>query len=166
MSPQQIDALRERRRALAQQLEELRASDKVLRHASGPSARRGHPTSWRQAVRSIEEVIAQIDKVLAPLDLAKPTRRVRAGQDPRAPVGNEVLVVLARMPNTPRSETRVSVRQGDGRAHIDVRVWRLVDGGDAVPTLKGVSIDPDQLPVLLAALQSAGQYTAPAQGQG
>ena len=167
MSPEQIEGLRERRRALMQQLEELRASDKVQRHAGTSSARCGHPTSWRQAVRATEALIAQIDKVLIPLDRVQPARSVKADPARGSQSRHEWLMVLARMPNTPRSEIRVSIRrQGDGRFQVDVRVWRLMDGADAIPTLKGVIIDHEHLPGLLTAVQSAGQYIAPAHDQG
>jgi hypothetical protein len=155
---QRIAELQEKRAALVAQMEELKASAKVQRFARGESRKRGHPTSWRQTVQSLEDLIAQIDKVLRPL-LHKQSEVTANDQ---TAVSNEsasdVVAVLARLARTAKTETRVTVRSQAGRNFVDVRVWRLTEG-DPIPTLKGVRIAANQLDAILAGMQSAQQYT-------
>lgn len=54
------------------------------------------------------------------------------------------------------AEVRVSVQDYKGRRVVDVRVWYLPrTGGDYLPTRKGITIDADKLPALVAALGKA-----------
>lgn len=52
------------------------------------------------------------------------------------------------------AEVRVSVQDYKGRRVVDVRVWyRPRNCSDYVPTRKGITIDADKLPELMAALE-------------
>lgn len=51
------------------------------------------------------------------------------------------------------AEVRVAVQSYKGRRVADIRVWyRPTSGGDFVPTRKGITVDADKLPELVAAL--------------
>ncbi len=54
------------------------------------------------------------------------------------------------------AEVRVSVQEYKGRRVVDVRVWyRPRQGIEYVPTRKGITIDADKLPELMAAMTEA-----------
>jgi hypothetical protein len=54
------------------------------------------------------------------------------------------------------AEIRVAFSNYKGRRVVDVRVWYLPrDGGDYLPTRKGITIDADKLPELVAAMTEA-----------
>ena len=54
------------------------------------------------------------------------------------------------------AEVRVSVQDYKGRRVLDVRVWyRPRQGTEYVPTRKGITIDADKLPELMAAMTEA-----------
>jgi hypothetical protein len=54
------------------------------------------------------------------------------------------------------AEIRVALNIYKGRRVIDVRVWyKPPDGSDYVPTRKGITIDADKLPELVAAMKLA-----------
>ncbi len=54
------------------------------------------------------------------------------------------------------AEVRVSVQEYKGRRVVDVRVWyRPRQGTEYVPTRKGITIDADKLPELMAAMTKA-----------
>ena len=54
------------------------------------------------------------------------------------------------------AEIRVAISTFKGRRVVDVRVWyEPPDGGDYLPTRKGITIDADKLPELVAAMKLA-----------
>ena len=58
------------------------------------------------------------------------------------------------------AEIRVAFSTYKGRRVVDVRVWYLPrTGGDYLPTRKGITIDADKLPELVAAMTEAANIS-------
>jgi hypothetical protein len=58
------------------------------------------------------------------------------------------------------AEIRVAFSTYKGRRVVDVRVWYLPrTGGDYLPTRKGITIDADKLPELVAAMTEAANLS-------
>lgn len=54
------------------------------------------------------------------------------------------------------AEIRVTLQRFKGRSVVDVRVWyQPTDGGEFIPTRKGITLDIEKLPALAMALQRA-----------
>ena len=63
---------------------------------------------------------------------------------------------IATFAKNSRDQVRVSICEYQGFDLVDLRVWTTPDnGGDPVPTKKGVSIRVTMLPELIAALKEA-----------
>ena len=54
-----------------------------------------------------------------------------------------------------KTEIRIMVRLHEGRKFVDVRTFVKVAAGDPVPTRKGVTVPPELLPQVIAALEEA-----------
>ena len=60
---------------------------------------------------------------------------------------------------------RVQLVRYDNRELLDVRVWVLKDGGDYIPTRKGVALRIDQVDFLKEAIDKAAEEIKKTQGQ-
>lgn len=65
-------------------------------------------------------------------------------------------ITLARIPVNSRDEVRATVLEWEGRRSLDIRTWSLSrSSGEHRPTPRGARIAIEQVPELLAALQTA-----------
>ncbi len=66
--------------------------------------------------------------------------------------------LIATIAKNPEEEIRVSLREYKGHAFIDIRVYWKPPEGEAAPTKKGVTLNPEFFPDLkkaMAALEAA-----------
>ena len=54
-----------------------------------------------------------------------------------------------------KTELRIMIRDHEGRKFVDLRTFVKVADGDPVPTRKGVTLPPELLPQVIAALEEA-----------
>lgn len=65
-------------------------------------------------------------------------------------------VQIGTVPKSQRSEIRVSAKVYEGKPFVDVRLWALNPDQDGlVPTKKGITVNPNQIPQLIELLQRA-----------
>jgi hypothetical protein len=156
VTPPKLEAIAERREALARQLATMRAMP-LPEAPPGATGKRDPAAAWRREVDSLERLIARIDQLIA---RAAP-RRAR-GAPPPADGGPPptASLDLARIPKGRRAEMRVSVKEWKGRRTVDIRLWFIPQGGtEYVASRKGVSVDAGKLPALLDALHLAVQHS-------
>ena len=61
---------------------------------------------------------------------------------------------IATIKKNARDEVRVALREYEGHAYVDIRIFtEYQDTGLPGPTRRGVTLPPEKLPALLAALQ-------------
>jgi hypothetical protein len=73
-------------------------------------------------------------------------------------------LALARFPRTRRGrpeELRLSVERWRGFVHLDLRAYRQDVGGAWRPTARGVTVRPEDLDAVVAALERARPFLAP-----
>ena len=64
--------------------------------------------------------------------------------------------LIASIPRTATEQIQVAINEFKGKKYLDLRVFYTTDSGDSwLPTKKGVTISPENIDLLLEAIQSA-----------
>lgn len=85
-----------------------------------------------------------------------PGRGTHLGDRSRAPAPQaQTDVLVGTIRKAAGNEVRVQVREFEGHQFADIRLFTPREGGDALPTAKGVTIPPARLGELIELLQRA-----------
>ena len=63
---------------------------------------------------------------------------------------------LGTLPTGPKSEIRVSLDEHAGRRFVNIRAWYIGKGKVWMPTRRGMTLAPERVPELVAALHRLG----------
>ena len=64
--------------------------------------------------------------------------------------------LIASIPKSPTEQLQIALNEFKGKKYLDLRIHYTTDDGNSwLPTKKGVTIAPDQLPLLADAVQTA-----------
>lgn len=66
-------------------------------------------------------------------------------------------MLIATVPKRPGEEIRVAVEEYQGRMRVNIRTWWQNDFGEWRPGKQGISLTPDQMRALMAALPAADE---------
>lgn len=61
--------------------------------------------------------------------------------------------VVAEFAKNTQEQVRLSISRYRGRDYADIRVWVENDAGERIPTKKGLTLDPEVWPQLMAGLR-------------
>ena len=64
--------------------------------------------------------------------------------------------ILATIPKGQTEQVQIAINEFKGKKYLDLRIFYTTDdGGTWLPSKKGVTVAPDQLPILIDAVQTA-----------